>query len=391
MRSWPLGAVRMTERFLARERVKPKHLKALREHVGATRSARSPWLNADGGDARRHRRHGPQPRRRGRAARGAAVVRRPGLPAAHARRSTSWSSASPSMTPRRARQGARHQARARRPDPGRRAGRADGDGGRRLRRARGHRGRPARGRVLRHAARATATRRCSTTCARASVRNLAAQYDAGPRAHRARRAARARDVGRARRSGDPRRARAAVGRGDAARHRHVDRLRRPPQALALPDPQRRPAGLLPARDRADRPDGPLPPQGQARARASSRARRATATRSCWTRCAAVLRVAEQLERSRDQAVDRVSVDVDERPRRACTLRGARGRHGRAAGPRERQARRVQAGVRARARGQRGPERRRDDGADGDELALGHRLDDLLLGLFACRRRARRRR
>jgi exopolyphosphatase / guanosine-5'-triphosphate,3'-diphosphate pyrophosphatase len=33
MRSWPLGAVRMTERFLDKERVKPKHLKALREHI----------------------------------------------------------------------------------------------------------------------------------------------------------------------------------------------------------------------------------------------------------------------------------------------------------------------------------------------------------------------
>jgi exopolyphosphatase / guanosine-5'-triphosphate,3'-diphosphate pyrophosphatase len=33
MRSWPLGAVRMTERFLNRERVKPKHLEALRDHT----------------------------------------------------------------------------------------------------------------------------------------------------------------------------------------------------------------------------------------------------------------------------------------------------------------------------------------------------------------------
>ena len=35
---------------------------------------------------------------------------------------------------------------------------------------------------------------------------------------------------------------------DAPRHRHRGRLRRPPQALALPDPQRRPARLhTPAR------------------------------------------------------------------------------------------------------------------------------------------------
>jgi exopolyphosphatase/guanosine-5'-triphosphate,3'-diphosphate pyrophosphatase len=47
MRSWPLGAVRMTERFLAKERVKPKHLKALREHV-AEALGDVGWL-ADGG------------------------------------------------------------------------------------------------------------------------------------------------------------------------------------------------------------------------------------------------------------------------------------------------------------------------------------------------------
>src|SRR5215207_10861786 len=46
MRSWPLGAVRMTERFLDRERVKPKHLKALRAHV-AEALADVPWLGGD--------------------------------------------------------------------------------------------------------------------------------------------------------------------------------------------------------------------------------------------------------------------------------------------------------------------------------------------------------
>jgi exopolyphosphatase/guanosine-5'-triphosphate,3'-diphosphate pyrophosphatase len=45
--SWPLGAVRMTERFLARERVKPKHMKALRAHVAEALEA-APWLH-DGG------------------------------------------------------------------------------------------------------------------------------------------------------------------------------------------------------------------------------------------------------------------------------------------------------------------------------------------------------
>jgi exopolyphosphatase/guanosine-5'-triphosphate,3'-diphosphate pyrophosphatase len=48
MRSWPLGAVRMTERFLTRERAKPKQLKALRGHV-AEALAGAPWLEGDGG------------------------------------------------------------------------------------------------------------------------------------------------------------------------------------------------------------------------------------------------------------------------------------------------------------------------------------------------------
>jgi exopolyphosphatase/guanosine-5'-triphosphate,3'-diphosphate pyrophosphatase len=47
MRSWPLGAVRMTERFLARERVKPKHLKALGAHV-AEQLADAQWLDEGG-------------------------------------------------------------------------------------------------------------------------------------------------------------------------------------------------------------------------------------------------------------------------------------------------------------------------------------------------------
>ena len=84
--------------------------------------------------AGRHRRHGPQPRRGGRDGRGAALVRRPGLPAAQggARRPGRHAGR---PHPRRARRRARHQARARRPDPGRRRRRAVRDGGRRLRRA----------------------------------------------------------------------------------------------------------------------------------------------------------------------------------------------------------------------------------------------------------------
>jgi exopolyphosphatase/guanosine-5'-triphosphate,3'-diphosphate pyrophosphatase len=47
MRSWPLGAVRMTERFLTRDVPKPKHLKALRAHVAEALSE-APWLAGAG-------------------------------------------------------------------------------------------------------------------------------------------------------------------------------------------------------------------------------------------------------------------------------------------------------------------------------------------------------
>ena len=106
-RSWPLGAVRMTERFLAGEKVKGKQLKALRAHIGDEL--------ADGGLAQRrghgrraargHRRHGAQPRGGGGDRGRPAVVRRPGL-RAHA-------------------QGARRPGRPlRRPEPARSAARS---------------------------------------------------------------------------------------------------------------------------------------------------------------------------------------------------------------------------------------------------------------------------
>jgi exopolyphosphatase/guanosine-5'-triphosphate,3'-diphosphate pyrophosphatase len=47
MCSWPLGAVRMTERFLPGERAKKKQLKALREHV-AEALAEATWLRRGG-------------------------------------------------------------------------------------------------------------------------------------------------------------------------------------------------------------------------------------------------------------------------------------------------------------------------------------------------------
>src|SRR4051812_44783113 len=51
-RSWPLGAVRMTERFLTGEKVKGKQLKALRSHIGGELAAAG-WLNDAGKDGAR--------------------------------------------------------------------------------------------------------------------------------------------------------------------------------------------------------------------------------------------------------------------------------------------------------------------------------------------------
>jgi exopolyphosphatase / guanosine-5'-triphosphate,3'-diphosphate pyrophosphatase len=51
-RSWPLGAVRMTERFLSEDKVKGKQLKALRAHIGEA-LATAGWLNDAGTDGAR--------------------------------------------------------------------------------------------------------------------------------------------------------------------------------------------------------------------------------------------------------------------------------------------------------------------------------------------------
>ncbi len=47
-RSWPLGAVRMTERFLPDKRASRKQLKALRAHVSAELARDAPWLDGAG-------------------------------------------------------------------------------------------------------------------------------------------------------------------------------------------------------------------------------------------------------------------------------------------------------------------------------------------------------
>ena len=203
-----------------------------------------------GRPAERRRRHRPQPRRGGAARGRAAVLRHPGLPR-HARRARRADRALRRADRGRARRRARDQVRARRPDPRRRARHRHRDGGGRLRRC----SRPPTPACARACSsrRCSASRRWSRTCAAATVRNLAAQYDTdfAHAEHVARLALELWDA-LAAAGAAPRRpegARAAVGDRDAARHRHRGRLRRPPQALALPDPQRRPAGLQPARGR----------------------------------------------------------------------------------------------------------------------------------------------
>ena len=224
-----------------------------------------------------------------------------------------------------------HQARARRPDPGRRAGRAVGDGGRRVRRA-WRSPRPA-------CARACSSASCSQHRDPPLFDDVRARVGPQPRRPVPARTTRTPSTSRelaltmwdALGQRRPGRARAAVGRGDAARHRHVDRLRRPPQALALPDPQRRPAGLLAARDRADRPDGALPPQGQPDARASSRAlgarRRRGAARRAARPCCGWPSSSSARATRRSTAC---ACEVARRPRRAAAG-GARGRRDRPLG------------------------------------------------------------
>ena len=107
-----------------------------------------------------------------------------------------------------------------------------------------------------------------------------------PQAHRARRDPRAHPLRRARRArAAPRRplgARAALLGLRAARHRHVRRLRRPPQALEVSHSQRRSAGLRSTRGRARRAGRALSPQGHAGLRRALPARRGRRRRRAST-------------------------------------------------------------------------------------------------------------
>ncbi len=159
-RSWPLGAVRMTERFLPGEPAKRKQPCARCATTWPAELEPPPrgWATAGrltgiGGTVRNL---------------AAAAQLAAGLPSYGIQGFRITRDALDGLIEQlrrddagRARRGPGHQALARRPHPGRRGGGRRGDGGRRLRRRRGHRGRPARGRVLRHAARrrAAAVRR----------------------------------------------------------------------------------------------------------------------------------------------------------------------------------------------------------------------------------------
>ena len=102
---------------------KRKQIKALREHVAEAARARAVAAARRGGSSASAARSATSPRR---------PSSRPGCPRSasrasrHARRrSTSWSSGSPSCTPAERATVPGHQARARRPDPRRRARRPD--------------------------------------------------------------------------------------------------------------------------------------------------------------------------------------------------------------------------------------------------------------------------
>ncbi len=69
----------------------------------------------------------------------------------------------------------------------------------------------------------------------------------------------------------------------------------------LPDRERRAPRLRPARARADRPDHPLPPQGRAKL-GELAALADPGDDDLLDRCSVILRLAEHLERGRDQSV-----------------------------------------------------------------------------------------
>ena len=259
--SLPLGAVRVSERFLPDEKASAKQMKALRAHVAGELEQLGWWsgggrLVGIGGTIRNL---------------AAAAMKRLDIPdidvqgfqLTHVALEQLIEELAERPASKRAQvQG--HQVRPRRRDPGRRPRARHGARRGRVRRDRGDRGGAARGHLLRAAARRGQAVRRRPRRVRPEPR---ASLRARQRARPARVGAVALDIRRACRRGPARLrrrgARAALGRLPAARHRGGRELRRPPPPLPLPHPQRRPARVRAARADPDRPGRPLPPQGRA--------------------------------------------------------------------------------------------------------------------------------
>ena len=325
LRSWPLGAVRMTERFLPDDEPAPKkQLKALRAHVAAGARGRAV--------AGRERRAASS----GSAARSAtSPSRRRSRPACRrsaSRASCSTREALDDLVDRLAALPPSERAKV----PGIKPARADlilagaatiqavleagGFDGRR-----GHRGGPARGRLLRAPPRADRPVRRRARRERAQPRRAVRRPTTAAR--RARRASwRSRcsttSPRRACIRGDPVEREllwaaamlhdigVAVDYDDHHKHSRYLILN-----AGLPGYSQREIAL----DRADRP---LPPQGHAGARRHRRRWRARATAELVARCAALLRLAEQLERSRDQLVRAAHVAGGRTARSSCGWRAS---------------------------------------------------------------------
>ena len=148
--SLPLGAVRVSERFLPGEKATAKQMKALRAHVAGELEQLGWWMRRR--SSGRHRRDDPQPRRRGDEAARHPGHRRPGVPA-HARGARAADRGAGRAAGLEASPGEGHQVRPRRRDPGRRARARHCDRAGRVRLDRGDRGGAARRHLLRAAAR----------------------------------------------------------------------------------------------------------------------------------------------------------------------------------------------------------------------------------------------
>ena len=337
----------MTERFLPDgEKPKRKQIKALREHVAAEIESAA-WLDEGG----RLVGVGGTVRNLAAAAQLAAGLPSYGIQGYRVTRDALGELIETLRVDDRgrARRRARDQGRARRPDPRRRAGDRHRDGGGRLRDARGHRRRPARGRVLRVAARrpaagraTSAARPCATSPPSTTPTSRTPSTSPGSR-WRCGTALAAAGVHR----GDPKERELlwatamlhdigiAVDYDDHHKHSRYLIL-----SAGLP-------GFTPREVGADRPGRALSPQGQPRASASSPRSPATATRRCSTgsrpRCASP---SSSSARATSPSTPATSHVADGDGRAAPARR--RGRHDRPLGGRA-SGRRVPQGVRPRAK------------------------------------------